>query len=362
MSSESEGEKIHDPTPEKRQDARKQGDIARSADMATAAVYLAMAALVSWPAGQLLGHSAAAMRGFLDHSGWLASRFDDRLAAADLAGPIRAVTLPLLPFLLAPFLAALAAFMAQRAIVFVPSRLAPKLNRISLFHGFSNRFGRSGLFEFTKSLTKLAVIALVAGTVLSRHAEAIIGMAAAGPRTVFLTMCGISVELTIWIGLVAAMIAFIDYGWQRFEHTRRLRMSMQELRDELRESEGDPHVKGQRRRRAIEIATSRMLLDVPMADVVIVNPTHFAVALKWSRLQASAPVCVAKGTDEMAARIRAAAIGAGVPVRSDPPTARSIHDLVAVGQEIRPEHFKAVAAAIQFSERMRRAARERNGG
>ena len=131
-------------------------------------------------------------------------------------------------------------------------------------------------------------------------------------------------------------------------------MSRKEMIDEAKDSEGDPHVKMQRRQRGQEIATNRMLQDVATADVVVLNPTHYAVALKWNRKGRGAPVCVAKGMDEIAARIREKAAEAGVPMHRDPPTARAIHASVEIGQPIRPEHYQAVAAAIRFAEAMRK--------
>ena len=128
--------------------------------------------------------------------------------------------------------------------------------------------------------------------------------------------------------------------------------------DENKQSDGDPHAKSQRRQRGQEIALNQMLLDVGKADVILVNPTHYAVALKWQRGDRSAPICVAKGVDEIAARIREAAAVAGVPVHSDPPTARAVHASVKVGHPIRPEHYAAVAAAIRFAEAMRKRARK----
>ena len=122
----------------------------------------------------------------------------------------------------------------------------------------------------------------------------------------------------------------------------------------MKESEGDPQTKQQRRQRGHEIATNRMLQDVAKADVIVVNPTHYAIALKWNRATRAAPVCVAKGMDETAARIREKAVLAGVPIHSDPPTARAIHATVKLGQPILPEHYRAVAAAIRFSEAMRK--------
>jgi len=159
--------------------------------------------------------------------------------------------------------------------------------------------------------------------------------------------------------LVALALGSIDFLWQRAEHTRKHRMSRKEMMDELKQSEGDPTVKQQRRQRGQEIATNKMLLDVPTADVVIVNPTHYAVALKWDRSQATAPVCVAKGVDEIAARIRVLAAENAVPVHSDPPTARALHAKVALGQEISQDHYRAVAAAIRFAENIRSKAAAR---
>jgi len=138
---------------------------------------------------------------------------------------------------------------------------------------------------------------------------------------------------------------------------RNNRMSHQEMRDEIKQSEGDPYMKQSRRQRGYDIATNRMLVDVPKADVVIVNPSHYAVALRWDRSAGSAPRCVAKGTDEVAARIREVAMAAGVPIQRDPPTARALHASVAIGAEIRPEHYRAVAAAVRFAETMRARAR-----
>jgi len=160
--------------------------------------------------------------------------------------------------------------------------------------------------------------------------------------------------------MVAGLLAFFDLFWQRLSYLKRLRMSHQELKDEGKQSEGDPYMRAQRRERARQIANNQMMLAVPEADVVTANPIHYAVALKWRRQEASAPVCLAKGVDEIALAIRARAVEAGVPVQTDPPTARSIHGLVEIGQEIRPEHFKAVAAAIIFADEMRRRAREQD--
>jgi flagellar biosynthetic protein FlhB len=136
-------------------------------------------------------------------------------------------------------------------------------------------------------------------------------------------------------------------------------MTLKELKDESKEAEGDPHLKQHRRMRAQELALNQMMGEVPNADVIIVNPTHYAVALKWSRMPGAAPECVAKGVDEVALRIREAATEAGVPIHSDPPTARALYATTDIGREIDPDHYEPVAAAIRFAEAMRQKARER---
>ncbi|MFC3118841.1 EscU/YscU/HrcU family type III secretion system export apparatus switch protein [Jhaorihella thermophila] len=207
---------------------------------------------------------------------------------------------------------------------------------------------------------KLIVYAAVLGWLLHGRLHDIVATVHMPAPAAAVELARLSVQLLGMIVVVAFAIAAVDTVWQHLEYRRRHRMTHKELMDEFKEMEGDPHVKQERRQRGHEIATSRMMADVPTADVVIVNPTHYAVALKWDRAPGSAPVCVAKGVDEVAASIRAAAEEAGVPIHSDPPTARALHATVDLGQEIAEEHYRAVAAAIRFADRMRKIAREQS--
>ena len=158
---------------------------------------------------------------------------------------------------------------------------------------------------------------------------------------------------------VSAVIGAIDFVFQFFDHRRKLRMTRKEIMDETKESEGDPHMKQERRQRGRERALAHTLKDVETADVVITNPTHYAVALHWSREKGSAPVCVAKGVDEIARAIRERAMEHSVPIHEDPPTARALHATTETGQEIPPELYQAVATAVRFAEAMRKRVRER---
>jgi flagellar biosynthetic protein FlhB len=265
----------------------------------------------------------------------------------------------LAPFFLVPIAAVLVSLFAQQAITFSGDKLAPKMSRISILSNAKQKFGPTGLVEFGKSAVKLTAIGTALFFYLAGGLDEFIGAATADPKVLgAMMMQSLTVLLTITC-LIAVTIAGIDVVWQRFDHARKLRMSFQDMKEEHKQSEGDPHVKAQRRQRAQEIANNRMLLEVPKADVIIVNPTHYAVALKWSRTKGSAPECVAKGEDEIALKIREIANTAGIPIHSDPPTARALHASVEIGREIRPEHYRAVAAAIRFADRMRKLARAR---
>lgn len=353
------GEKSYEPSPQKLEDARKRGDVARSQDISAFAAYLGLLIAVG-------GAGAVAVAGFGDAATGAFSRAD-RLAPALLGsggdgvalGLVGAALLPLSPFFAAPFAVSLAVILAQNAFVFAPGKLSPKLSRISIIANAKQKFGLSGIVAFAKATVKLTAISAVLFFYLFGRTEELIGLARAPARAAPGEMAALSVGLFWRIAVIAGAIAVVDYLWQRVDHARKLRMTYQELREEQKRAEGDPAMKSQRRRRAEEIATNRMMMDVPDADVVIVNPTHYAVALKWRRGADAAPRVVAKGVDAVAMRIREAAAAAGVPIRDDPPTARALEAAVGIGEEVPPQHYKAVAAAIRFAEAMRVRAKAR---
>ncbi|HET9068505.1 MAG TPA: flagellar type III secretion system protein FlhB [Amaricoccus sp.] len=359
MSEESGGEKVFDPTPQKLAEARRKGDIPRSSDVTAAATYLALLAVMGTVGAFAVGQAASVLMIFVAQPDRLVGRLlgpgGPRLGGAILGEALWAMA----PVFLVPIAAVLVSLFAQQAVTFSGEKIVPKLDRISLLAGAKRKFGLAGFVEFAKAAVKLAAVAAALFFYLARDLDRMIGAATAEGRVVGAMLAqSLAVLLTITT-IIAVAIAAVDLVWQRFEHARRLRMSYQDLREEAKQAEGDPYMKAQRRSRAEAIATNRMLFDVPKADVVIVNPTHFAVALKWSRARGSAPACVAKGEGEVALRIREVAETAGVPLHSDPPTARALFATVEIGREIAPEHYRAVAAAIRFSERMRRAARAR---
>ena len=353
------GEKTHDPTPKKLEDARKKGDIAKSNDLTVAVIYLGFLVAILVAGGTAIGTSASKLTIFLSSPDLLLDKILGP-GGLRLSGSIMiSILAALAPLFVLPFIAAILSLIGQQAIIVAPSKLIPKLNRISPIAGAKNKFGTSGLVEFAKTFIKMLAVAIVVITYLRSKFDEIIGLTHSSPITMTGTMMEVLVDLLIVISVLAVLVGIGDLLWQKFNHQKKLRMSFQDLKDEGKEAEGDPHTKAQRRQRGREIATNRMLLDVPKADVIVVNPTHYAVALQWSKKKGSAPVCVAKGEDEIAARIREIATENGVPIHRDPPTARAIHATVEVGHEIPPEQYRAIAAALRFAEIMRKKAKER---
>lgn len=356
---ESSGEKVFDPTPSKIEEARRKGDVPRSPDVNAAASYLALLAVILTVGAWSIERTAAVLMVFIDQPDRLMGMVLGPGGSGLSAQIVTEAMTALAPLFLVPFAAVLVSLFAQQAVAFSGEKLTPKLSRLSLVSNARQKFGPTGLVEFAKAAVKLVAISTAVFHLLSGDIDAMVGAATADPRVVGALLMDQLVRLLIITCLIAVSIGGLDLVWQRFDHARKLRMSFQDLREELKASDGDPHVKAQRRARGEAIATNRMLLDVPMADVVIVNPTHYAVALKWSRAKGSAPVCVAKGEDEVALKIREIATTARIPIHSDPPAARALHATAVIGREISPEHYRAVAAAIRFADRMRRAARAR---
>lgn len=352
-------EKTSEPTPEKLRKAREKGDVAKSTDVTAAASYIGLLVALAIGAAAAAKGAGESLFGFLS--------IPD-LIAADLLGPagmenagriFGKVLFSIAPILIVPFAFTIIALYAQNAVVVAPSKLVMKLSRVSLIANAKQKFGLTGIVEFLKSTVKLVTISLVLGFLLSGSVDRYLAMPMSSGKALPGLMREEGTSLLLATTIVAVAIALFDYFWRLYDHKRKLRMSFQDVKDETKDSEGDPHVKQSRRQRARDIAMNRMMLDVPEADVIVVNPTHYAVALKWSRERGSAPVCVAKGVDEIAARIREVGKKHDVPIMSDPPTARLIHASVEIGMEILPEQYQAVATAIRFADEMRAKAAEK---
>ncbi|MEM7509233.1 MAG: flagellar type III secretion system protein FlhB, partial [Pseudomonadota bacterium] len=293
-------EKSHDPTPQKLEDARKKGDIAKSTDLNAAAGYIGLLVSVSIAGAWAAQQSGTVLSAFLARADTLAPRLLDSGGPGLSLHMLGEALWGLFPLFALPFLAVLLSILGQQSFVVAPDKLIPKLSRISPIEGAKNKFGMNGIAEFVKATVKLCIIAVMLGIFLASETDHLIGLVRATPMAVPAEMMRIAIALLAQITVVALAIAAIDFLWQRYSHNRKLMMSFQEVKEEAKRSEGDPHMKAQRRQRGQEIANNRMMHEVPNADVVMVNPTHYAVALKWDRQAGTAPVVIAKGVDEIA--------------------------------------------------------------
>ena len=351
-------EKTHEATPQKLERARRKGELAKSQDAQTFAAYLGLCGAMLLAGGWTAVSLGEVLMAFLDRPAELAELFTSSggTIAAEVTGRIG---MAMAPVFVLPAALILALLVAQRAVVVAPEKLKPKLSRLSPISNAKQKYGPTGLVEFAKSAVKLTAVSIVLALALVAEIDRLPGYIRMEGRLLPLVLERQFWNIATGVLILAFAVAAIDVVWQRASHRKRMRMTHQELKDESKQAEGDPHMRAQRRDRGREIASNRMLHDVPKADVVIVNPSHYAVALTWDRDRNAVPVCIAKGTDELARRIRVRADQAGVPIHEDPPTARSIHAMVEVGHPIRTEHFRAVAAAIVFADRMRQRQRER---
>lgn len=356
---QSPADKPFDPTPRKLEEARRTGEIVRSADLNGAIGYIGYLTAAAW-----LAAWAAERIGTVSERLWSSA---DSLAPlilapggqAAVASVVAQPTIAVAVLVAVPAGLLLATLIAQRAILFTPSKIAPKLSRLSPLSNAKQKYGAQGLFQFAKSAVKLAIISALLGLFLWQRAEEILVSLYADAGQILAALGRLGLEFLGAIAVLATIIALVDWGWEWAQHQNKNRMTRQEVMDETKSSEGDPQLKQQRRQKGQALAMNRMMADVPGADVVIVNPTHYAVALSWDRGAKAVPICVAKGVDATAHRIRAVAAEAGVPIYSDPPTARAVFAAVEIGSPIQPDHFAAVAVAIRFADALREKARGR---
>lgn len=344
-------ERTEAATPRRLQRAREEGQVPVSRELVTLAGLAAVTAVTMLASGPLLGALVVRLGGLLRHAGSqaLAGPQGMRLAAeAALAAAA--------PFVLACAGAGAAAVLLQTGFLLHGQALAPRWSRLDPRAGLRRLLGAEGLAEAGRSLVKLAAVGLALWIAL-RGEAAELGRAMFEPLGVLLSRLGAVVARLLLAAVAAqALVALADVTWVRLRHLRQLRMSRQDIRDEQKETDGDPAVKARLRQLRLQRSRRRMMAAVPKATVVVTNPTHYAVALSYARETNAAPRVVAKGADAVAARIREAARKAGVPLVSNPPLARALFR-VELDAEIPAEHYQAVAELIAYVWRLGERAR-----
>jgi flagellar biosynthetic protein FlhB len=348
-------ERTEDPTPRRLEEALRRGDVVKSMEVNTWFNIAGGTLMIMVFAAPMASSLQTTFRGLVAKSYQIPT---DGPALTALMKTLAfdvfaAFGVPLLLLCVAAF----AGNIVQHRIVFTTELVRPQLSRISPMAGFARLFSRQALANFAKGLAKRCVVGGVMAVMLWPQRQRLAGIVTADPAMLLPFIRSIALKLLGTVVAVLAVIATADYFFQYQQWYERQKMSLQEVKEEFRQTEGDPTIKGKLRQLRATRMRKRIIAAVPKASVVITNPTHYAIALKYERGM-NAPVCVAKGVDLIARKIREIAEQHRIPVVENPPLARALHATVEIDQEIPREHYRAVAEIIGYIMRLRRMARE----
>jgi flagellar biosynthetic protein FlhB len=341
-----DSQKTEEPTPHKLSEAREKGNVISSQEVSSFAILLGAALTTAFLGPFMAERLANASGGLLANVH--AITFDAENVSAVLLDVLFQVSIGMAPIALLLMVLGAGAKLAVSGFLFSGESMKPSLEKLSPIKGLKRMFSLKSLVEFAKGLLKLAIVGTIVYLLSIPEVDRVeilmqmdIAATVEETRTVLLRM---------FSGVVAVMavIASLDYLYQRHEYMKQMRMSKQEIKDEHKQSEGDPMIKGRLRQIRAERARTRMMAAVPTADVVVTNPTHFAVALKYDIDSMGAPRVVAKGVDEVAFRIREVANDNDVPIVENPPLARALFSTAEIDEEVPPEQYKAVAEVISY--------------
>jgi flagellar biosynthesis protein FlhB len=339
---EDTGEKTEAPTPRHREEAREEGNVARSTDLTAAVLLLGFMMMLNSYGGGLVAALRALMARLLGPEA-MPSGVQD--VGRFIVQSITPVAWAMLPLAAGTIVLAIAANLAQVGFILNPKRLQPNFGLLNPMRGAARMFQGQGVMQLVMSILKLVLVAFVAWSAVQGR----LGEIVASQRLEFIQIFGLGASIVysiaIRVGLLLLFLSLIDYGYQKYHFEQQLKMTKQDVKEEMRRMDGDPRIKQQRRQIAMQMAQHRLKHEVPTADVIVTNPTHFAIALKYDEGTMHAPRVVAKGRDLMAKRIREIARECGIPIVERPPLARALYKMVDVGQEI-PEQFYSTVAEI----------------
>ena len=337
--------KTEDATSRKLEQAREKGDGPKTMDLGSAATLAAAAAVVLIGGGWLSRNLVAQLTPFLSQAGTMSVQGSglEIMRYAVLAGAPA-----LLMVMFAAAISGAGAGLVQGGLRITPDKLKPDFSKVSPRKGLERMFGPDGLMQFVKSLVKVVMIALLAWWILKPVIPQLASLSALAPVGILPFTLEVIKRLVIAVAMLAIAVAAADWFWQRQRFMVRMRMTKEEVKEDYKQSEGDPHVRARQKQIRHERARRRMMQAVPGATVVIMNPTHYAVALKYEQGESAAPTCVAKGIDSLALKIRSVAEEAGVPVIEDAPLARALYAAVDIDEMIPAAHYEAVAKIIGF--------------
>lgn len=353
--SQDDSQKTEDPTSKRQAEAREKGQVGKSRELDHFFMLLAISLAVFIFGPSLMTRVKDILMIFVEAPHAMAV---DKFALQDmlwrLAGQLGLALAPVIALLV---IAGLGSSILQHGFLFAPDMLVPKWSKLSPLEGFKRLFSMRAMIEFLKGAGKIALVGAFQYWLMRDDFDHLEKYVYIDEVQLLHLILGLSLKLLSGILAMLAVIAGADFLYQKFQTLRDMRMSRQEIRDEHKQSEGDPMVKGRLRQLRVERARRRMMQEVPKADVIVTNPTHFAVALKYDQSKNAAPRVTAKGADLVAQRIRDLAVEHNVPIVQNPPLARVLYAHVDIDREVPPDYYKAVAEIISYVFKLRRGER-----
>jgi flagellar biosynthesis protein FlhB len=352
VSDQDDASKTEEPTSKRMSEAREQGNIPNSREMTSWLVLLGLTLYLAIAVSDGAHDLAKLMMKFIERPHEMS--IDPGALQYMLYNVMReSIGMLSVPLGIA-LLMALIGPLGQVGLMFSSSTLEPKLDRIDPIQGFQRLFSTRALVEFAKACIKMVVVGAIIYAVIAPDFNRLPQFISMDPISFADETLAIAIKIMIAILFILAFLAAFDVFYQRYTHHQELRMTKQEVKDEFKQTEGDPMVKNRLRQIRADRARKRMMQNVPQADVVVTNPTHFAVALKYDQETMHAPRLTAKGADLIAKRIRDIAEENNVPLVENPPLARALYASVELDQEVPPEHYQAVAEVIGYIMRLKR--------
>lgn len=340
------GEKTEAPTPRRRQEARERGQVAKSNDLSAAILLVGGLIALRLFAPRLMAALLKAMRENLHVDDPSAVVSLDIVALVSSAGFLTLAAVG--PILMAILFFSLVSNLLQVGLLFTLHPLKPRVDKLNPINGLSRLFSARTLIQLVMNLLKLILVTAVAYfAIKGRMSDVMLALAVDGWLQILL-FSNVLYEIGLQLAVVLLLVALLDFAWQKFKHERDLRMSKQEVKEEMRRMEGDPVVKQRRRKMQFAAAMQQIQSAVPTADVVVTNPTELAVAIKYDSAAMQAPKVVAKGADYLAKKIREIAVLHGVPIVERKPLAQALYKMVEVGHEVPEQFYKAIAEILAY--------------
>ncbi|EPE63102.1 flagellar biosynthetic protein FlhB [Exiguobacterium sp. S17] len=340
------GEKTEKATPRKREDSRKKGQVAKSADLTGAFALFAMFLMLSF-LGPYVGQQLFGLTKELLGPTYLLYDLSEGLSGMMIDLVMRAGII-LAPFLIVAVVFGILINYFQIGSLFSTEAIQPKLERIDPLKGVKRIISMKAVVEFLKSLFKLLIILTTAVAILWQNQKELSRMAVEHVRESVVALAAITIELGLWVSVALLALALLDFFYQRFDFEKSIRMSKQDIKDEYKNSEGDPLIKSKIKQQQREMAMRRMMQEIPNADVVITNPTHFAVVIRYDDTKDFAPLVVAKGVDQVAFNIRDVAKEHDIPIVENKPLARALYAQLDIGEVVDESFYQAIAEVLAF--------------